>query len=138
MYIKYSEDSLLNFILYRKAASYFFINNIGYYYIKNNLSITNNLFKKTNLKIIFIFIIIKFFFEFSKNTKYEKDMINFLFTKLNIEFNLSVSLSNNNDTLKKSLKFFYEIINMFLNSKFISKENKNILIFFKNIIKNKK
>ena len=75
MYITYSEDTIINYILYRMAKSYLFLNNIGYYYIKNNLSITNNLFKKSNFKIKYIFILLKFFFEFSKNTKYEKDIM---------------------------------------------------------------
>ena len=82
IYITYSEDTIINFILYRISKSYIFLNKIGCYYIKNNLSITNNLFKKSKIKIQFIFILINFIFENSKNTKYEKDMCNLLFTKL--------------------------------------------------------
>ena len=132
MYITYAEDTILNYILYRKAKSYLFLKDIGYYYIKNSLSITNNLFNKSNLKIKFIFILLKFIFEFSKNTKYEKDMSNFLFTKLNLEFNLLIKLSiiNKNNIFE----FLKGIITMYLNSKYISKENKNLLLVFKNII----
>ena len=82
MYITYSEDTIINYILYRVSNSYIFFNIIGYYYIKNNISITNNLFKKSKIKINFIFILIKLIFEYSKNTKFEKDMCNLLLTKL--------------------------------------------------------
>ena len=129
MYITYSEDTLINYILYRKAKSYIFLNNIGYYYIKNSLSITNNLFRKSNLKINFFFILLKFFFEYSRNTKYEKDISNFLFSKLNVDFNLLISLSNINNNRNKFIECFYGIINMYLNSKYISKENKNLFFF---------
>ena len=58
IYITYSEDTIINFILYRISKSFIFLNKIGYYYIKNNLSITNNLFKKSKIKIQFIFILL--------------------------------------------------------------------------------
>ena len=121
MYITYSEDTLINYILYRVSKSYIFFNKIGYYYIKNYLSITNNLFKKSKIKIQFVFVLLKFIFEYSKNTKYEKDMSNLLFTKLIKEYN--TILINN----KKKFLFFSEVINAYLDSEFIEKNNKKIL-----------
>ena len=52
------EDNLINFILFKKANSFYYMKNIGYYYIKNKQSITRNYKKKiekNNKKWIFIF-----------------------------------------------------------------------------------
>jgi hypothetical protein len=45
MLIKFFEDAIFNFIIYRTAKSYIFLKKIGYYYIKTTQSITHNLFK---------------------------------------------------------------------------------------------
>ena len=74
LYITFCEDTMMNFILYRVAKSFCFIKNIGYYHIMNSMSITNSLFKNTILRIKFSFIVIKLFFDYSKNTKIEKEM----------------------------------------------------------------
>ena len=130
MHMIYMEDSIINYILYRTAKSFFNFNQIGYYYIKHSESITNNLQKINKLKIKYGFIFLKILFEYSKNIKYEKDMANIFFTCLIKRFNIKYNLS----ILKNGLNFYYTIINMYLNFKFISKENKNILKQFKEII----
>ena len=124
------EDSIINFILYRTAKSFFNFNIIGYYYIKHSESITNNLQKIDKLKIKFGFIFLKILFEYSKNIKYEKDIANIFFTSLIKRFSIGYNLS----ILKNGLDYFYNIINMYINFKFISDENKNILKQFKEII----
>ena len=138
VYIKYSEDFLFIYFLFRAANSFYFYKAIGYYYIKNDLSITNNLFKKTKTKLKYIFILFKFFFENSKNSNFEKDMINLLFSNI-----IKKSNFKNFFELSKSsidFSFYYNIIKTLINCKFISKENKIILFEIKNIIekKNKK
>ena len=130
LYMIYMEDSIINFILYRIAKSFFNFNIIGYYYIKHSESITNNLQKIDKLKIKFGFIFLKILFEYSKNIKYEKDMANIFFTSLIKRFSIGYNLS----ILKNGLDYFYNIINMYINFKFISDENKNILKQFKEII----
>ena len=129
IYIIYRDDSIINYLLYKTSKSYLFINNIGYYYTINSLSVTNNLFCKSNLRIKFAFIFLKTVFEYSKNTKYEKDMFNFLFTIFFNKFNINQIKS----AFLEDSNFFYNIIKMCLN-RFLTNENKKILEYFLNII----
>ena len=125
MYITLWEDTIISYILYRNAKSFCSLRNIGYFYIKNSQSITKNMFKISELKMKFIFIFLKVVFENTKNTKYEKDMFNLLFTQLNENFNIINRL--NNLAINSKYHFYYEIIYQFLNSNFITEENKKIL-----------
>ena len=93
------------------------------------------MFKISELKMKFVFVFLKIVFEYTKNTKYEKDMFNLLFTQLNDNFNINYRLNNLSNNSKYS--FYYEIIIIFLNCSFITEENKNILNSFKAIIDNK-
>ena len=70
MYITLWEDTIMSYILYREAKSFYFLKNIGYYYIKNSQSITKNMFKISELKLRFIFVFLRIVFENSKNNKY--------------------------------------------------------------------
>ena len=129
----YLEDQLMNFVLYKNAKSFYKLNKFGYYYKRNNVSICNNLFKLSHMRMKFHFIYLKLVFEYSKNTKYEKGMANYLFSrilkKVNVEKELSTSFLNDD------FNFYYDIINMFLNCKFTSEENNLILQKLKNIIR---
>ena len=114
------EDGLMNYILYRTAKSFVFIKRIGYYYLLNNQSISlkpkNNY--EDNFK--FIFLQLKFVIENTKNTQYEKDMANSIFSKLS-------TLFKNNFIITKNFQFYKEVIDLYLNCKFINDENKSIL-----------
>lgn len=131
MYIIYRDDSIINYLLYRTSKSYLFIKNIGYYYSINSLSVTNNLFSKSNLRVKFAFILLKIVFVYSKNTKKEKDMFNFLFTVFNKKFNIAQKIS----AFTHNSNFYYNIIKMILGCRFITKENRKILEKFIKIIK---
>ena len=136
MYMTFLEDSIMNYLIYRVAKSFYFINIIGYRYFHNSASITTKLFIISDLKIKFIFYYLKFIFEYSKNTKYEKDMVNHLFTSLNKHLNIKRKFSSlifNND----EYIFYDNIFNMYINCKFIANENKMILQSLKNIINKK-
>ena len=135
MYITLWEDTIISYILYRNAKSFCSLRNIGYFYIKNSQSITKNMFKISELKMKFIFIFLKIVFENTKNTKYEKDMFNLLFTQLNDNFNIINRL--NNLSINSKYYFYYEIIKIFLNCNYITEENKNILNNFIFLIENK-
>ena len=69
-------------------------------------------------------IYLKFVFEYSKNIKHQKDMSNLLFTILNKQFNIAkrlfVSAVNDDD-----INFYYDIINMYINSEFIINDNRS-------------
>jgi hypothetical protein len=135
VYIIYREDQLMNYFLMRIAKSFYFSKRIGYYYLKNEMSITANINKLTKTGIKFIFIYLKMVFEYSKNTKYAKDILNLLFTRLIILLNIENNLAKLSS--KKDLNFYYNIINLYLNCKFITNENKYYLNHLKNIIRNK-
>ena len=120
MYITYMEDAMITFIIYRTAKSFFFLKKIGYYYLRNSLSINKNINKISGLKLKFFFIYIKIVFDNTKNRKYEKDMTNIIFSYLSkfIVQNLSILKYQN---------LIYDFINIFLNNTFFSDENKYIL-----------
>ena len=121
LFMTYFEDGVLNYFLYKVSKSYYLKKKIGYYYIKNRNSITRK--KKNILNVKFTFYYLKYVFEYSKNTKYEKDMSNALFKRIAILRNI------NNRILKinKDFNFYLEIIDEFLENEFISNNNKNYL-----------
>ena len=135
MYITLWEDTIISYILYRVTKYFSSIKKTGYLYIKNSQSITKNMFKISGLRIKFIFIFIKLLFEYSKNTIYEKDMSNLLFTQFNKNFNIMNRLLSLD--FKQDLNFYYNIIIMFCNCSFISKTNKNIFKKFLSMINKK-
>ena len=79
-YITLWEDTIISYILYRNTNSFFSLKKTWYFYIKKIQSITKNMFKISELKMKFVFVFLKIVFEHTKNTKYEKDMFNLLFT----------------------------------------------------------
>ena len=133
LYMTFMEDSLINFLLYRTSKSYFFLKKIEYYYIKNPYSITQNLYKISDLRIQFIFIYLKILFEYSKNNKFEKDMTNVLFTNVIRRFNIGQNMKNN-----YNYNIFTTTINKFLNNKYINDDIKLILKGIKMIINSNK
>ena len=137
IYMTIAEDGLINFILYKSVKSFYYIKKIGYYYIKNKQSISKSNFKTKQLQLFlkFIFLNIKILFEFSKNNKYEKDMVNSYFFN---RFNKRKKIINNfKPYLNKDYKFYNKIINMLLKCQYINKRNKNILNKFKYLMYNK-
>ena len=125
------EDGIMNFILYRTVKSFYFLNKIGYYYLQNNQSITIKPTVNYDNKIRFIFIHWKFVFDYTKNNQYEKDMVNSIFNRLYF------LLIDNFNLITKDFKFYHEIINRFLNSKLINKNNKKLLNNLKKILNKK-
>ena len=135
MYMTFMEDTLMNYILYRKSNSFYFVKKIRYKYKTNTESITNKLFIVSKIRVKFIFIYIKFVFDFSKNTEYEKDMFNYLLNRMVKYFNILYNLSKIN--FNNDFYFYYEIIIMIINCIFMSNENMILLYKLKNIIETK-
>ena len=134
MYMTIMEDQIMNFLIHRVAKSFYYINKIGYRYYNSKKSIYNNKILISELHLKFIFYYLKFIFEYSKNTKYEKDMANLLFTHYNKRFNIRRQLSSlvyNRD----DFSLFENVINLYLNCPFINDDNKLILQKLNNIIK---
>jgi glycosyltransferase involved in cell wall biosynthesis len=122
LYLIYFEDGVMNYFLYRIAKSFYFIKKLGYFYIINNQSITINLSNVSREYFKSIFIYLKLIFEYSKNTKYEKDMANCLLKDI-----FEYKITNGLIILEKDNKFYSDIINIFLENDFISNINKNKL-----------
>ena len=100
IYMTCHEDGLLNYILYRTSKSSFFVKKFFYYYIKNNYKKRRGYFNFNNIK--FSFIHIMNVFNFSKNTRYEKDMTNAIFGRLIIKKRILNKIS----LLNKEFNFF--------------------------------
>ena len=132
MHIISMEDSIINYILLTVAKSFYFTKKIGYYYLRNSISITKNTQKTDKLQIKYAFIYLKILFEYTKNTKYGKDMPNLLFSHYNKISNIAKVLSSLSS--KEDLIFYNFVINLYLNCEYISYENKNNLQDFKLII----
>lgn len=133
MFMIYLEDSMMNYILYRTANSLYFIKKVGYYWTQNSQSINHNLYKMNDLRLKYSFVFFKLIFEYSKNTKYEKDMANLLFTNLNKNFNVASRLNS----WKEDFNYFNDVVDSYLHNIYITDENKYILEDFKTIIEKK-
>ena len=73
------EDGLTNYMLYRTVKSFYFLKKIGYYYIRNEGSITKNIKKLSSAQFLnFKYIYSKIVFDYSKNTLYERKFLNSL------------------------------------------------------------
>ena len=118
------EDTLINFILYKVSKSYYYLKNIGYYYISNLNSSTmsyNKNEKNMNRIQKSLFLFLKFIFDYTKNNKYEKDMGNEI-----IEKEKKIIFSLKNFKSNKNFKLFEKIINLYLGNKYIRLSTKNI------------
>ena len=131
-YLLYSEDSLINYMIYRTAKSFFFLKKIGYYYVHNYVSITNNLFSKSELKIKNELFFLKIIFKFSKNNNYQKDISNLLLNRFLQKRLIDKTFSYNSSIIY----YFHNIIKNYLDNKFITNNNKNFLKIYKKIIEN--
>ena len=134
IYMTMDEDQVINYILHRTVKSFYYLKKIGYRYIINRLSITKIIHKVDKRKLKFIFYHLKIIFEYSKNIKYEKDMVNLLLNNLN---NYLIIVSQLSLLNKEDFHFYYNIINNYLNCIFITNENKYMLNEFKNIFEKK-
>ena len=86
----------------------------------NNQSISLKPKKDYEDNYKFIFLQLKFVIENTKNIQYEKDIANSIFSKLS-------TLFKDNLIITKDFEFYKEVIDLFLNCKFINDENKSIL-----------
>lgn len=128
------EDGLINYMLFKKANSFYYSKHIGYYYIKNNQSVTSTYTNNIKKTIKNGFIYLKFIFQYTNNTKYEKAMAECIFN------NIFLDISNINyyKKITKDLNFYFEIIDLYLENKFISSSCKYKMKIIKEQIKKNK
>ena len=126
LYMSTFEDGLLNYFLYRTAKSSYFLKRFGYYYIKNN--VIKPEYKKgylhSNTKNIFTYI--TYVFNYSKNTKYEKDMSNRLFE----EHIYAKGIKSLIPFINNQPNFFINIINILNANEFFAYKNYLIITIF--------
>jgi glycosyltransferase involved in cell wall biosynthesis len=130
------EDGLINFMLHRTANSYYFTKKIGYYYILNNDSITYNNKENFSKRIRSNFLYFKFIIQYTQNNERDKKIAEYLF--FTIYENFQPHICDILKGFKKDMKFYEEIINLYLNCEYISKEKKNILKELKLCLNNSK
>ena len=133
------EDGLMNYMLYRTVKSFFFLKKIGYYYIQNEESITKKDKKISLIQYLnFKYIYSKIVFDYSKNTLYERKMLNSLLKQfINISNLNSLIIFLKNDFCflnNKDYSFYNYIMNSYLKLKIKNKDN---LKKIKNIINKK-
>ena len=121
----YFEDGLINFALHLNSKSLYLLNDIGYYYIFNNESISHSIKLDIYLKCFFIYL--KFFDEKTKNNKHEKNMVFYILH----EYIKECSIIKN---IQKYSKIYEEVINSLMNIVFINYVTKKKIIKLKKII----
>ncbi len=135
--IRIENDVILLFSLFQMADSYQYINETGYFYIRNNSdSITNTWKDKNNSQSIIhgIFTNIKFLYEKSGNSHLAKYFCLFKLQQSFKRYIISFTKA------QKEYRFIKKVIHILLDSPYISNNNKliisNIEISISNIIYN--
>ena len=130
------EDGLINFMLHRTANSYYFTKKIGYYYMLTNDSITYNNKENFTKRIRSNFLYFKFIFQYTQNDEKDKKIAEYIF--FTIYENFQPHICDILKVVKNDIKFYQEIINLYLNCEYISKEKKYILKELKSCLNNSK
>ena len=129
-------DVVILFALFKKANSFQYIDEIGYYYfLQNNDSITNTKYdpRKANKVIHSIFTNIKILYEKTEDTFLDKYLSIFKLLQGYKRYKKCFSYIDNIEYV-----LIKKVINIFLNSKYISLEKKIVIKKIRNeIFKNK-
>ncbi len=128
------DDDTAFYGLINVVKSFGFLEEIGYFYNKNNVkSTTSQLSKPKNINKIFqsLFVIMKYFYEKSKNDRFHKKFIayNFFLKKVFIPYKNKIKY------LTEGFNFINKVLNQYLNCKYFEEEEKKNLTLFKNEIK---
>ena len=114
-----NEDGLVDFMLLRKAESYIFIKDYGYVYVINQKSVIKSLRKTINKSLRDYFLYLKYLFENTANNNYEKAMageqLRYVYNTFYYDFKYAT----------ENFDFYYETLNLYINSKYINRKNKN-------------
>ena len=129
-YMTNFEDGIMNYILYKTSRSYYFLKDIGYFYIRNNQSITISQNINYNNRFKFIFLYLKIVFDTTKNNKIEKQISILVFKWLLNLIKEGIKL------ITKDINFIFDIINKYIKCKYIDKRTKIILEQLKFILYN--
>lgn len=127
------DDDTAFYGLINVAKSFGFLEEIGYFYnINNSNSSTHQIFKPKNINKIIrsLFVIMKYYFEKSKNDRFHKKYIpyQFFFSKVFTPYRDKIKY------LSRGFKFINDVFNQFLNCQYFNEEEKKNLILLKNEI----
>lgn len=116
------EDGLIIFILFKVAKNYLFIEEFGMFYVTNENSSLANLRKDENVDktVRDSFLYLRFIFEYTENNTYEKNIAVYQFKFILSQFQ---EIFNK---LKNGFDFIYDVIEMYLNCKYIDNNDKEI------------
>jgi len=125
------EDGLILFMLFKTAKNYLFIKDYGLFYYSNEYSTMRNLRnkEKINKSTRDSFLYLEYMFKYTNESLYEKNMAVCQFKFL---------IDGYNDVFLKTtsgFNYIYEIIDLYLNCKIISEEDKKIFRKVKNQFK---
>ena len=117
-----NNDSTILFAIFQVANSYHYINEIGYYYIRNNKNSTQNSWNDAKLKTSIInslLLSVQFFYEKSRDAYLDKYYCIFKIQQYFKRFNkIFINLNN------EEYNYIKSIIDKLLNFKYISNNDK--------------
>ena len=119
------DDNLFLFIIFQNANSYYFINQLGYYFYHGAItSIMNNAraTKSANKSFHDIFKIFKFIFNYTPNKKRFKMMCFANFKNLMFYHGYKLRY------VTEGIEFIKEVLNLYINCRFYSKKMKKRFI----------
>jgi glycosyltransferase involved in cell wall biosynthesis len=125
------EDGLINYMLYKKAKSFYYFDYIGYYYFINEDSIMSNYKNKIEKIINNDFKFLLYIYKYTNNKIYEKKIASLVF--LNMP---ELLIDENYKSINTNFEYYYSIIDLYLNSKYISSSIKNKFLRIQSIISN--
>ena len=127
-------DPLILFALFKTAKSFYFINNFGYICVGYHGSLIK--YFGDNVEELFkdYIIYLKYIFENTNNTKYEKNMAMEIFRDQYWSF---YKKKKPHERIKTDLEFYNKILASYANCEFISQQDKQLVENVKGVIQNK-
>ena len=117
-YMSVNEDGLVDFMLLKKAESFIYIKDYGYVYVANPKSVINTIKKTINKTLRDYFLYLKFLFEKTGNNNHEKAMAG---EQLRYVYN---KFYKNFKEATENFEFYYEVLNLFIKSRYINRNNR--------------
>ena len=116
------EDGLIIFMLFKIAKNYLFLEEFGMFYVRNDNSSLANIRNKENIDktVRDCFLYLKFMFEYTGDSFYEKNMAVYQFHFILNQFEAIF------DRISEGYDFIYDVIEMYLDCKYIENKDKNI------------
>ncbi len=128
-YMTIFEDGIINFALHRQAKSLYLLKEVGYYYLYNKQSTTKKKTKKPFIRFLFLYL--KYVYENTKNTKYDK-------LKPFLILNKYIRNIKKVNSINRDFHSYIDIIDNYLECKFINEKDKKKLKDMKKLIINNK